>query len=589
MFKCFNIKNSGFTLIETIIAIGIFMIIAVSVYFSYANLLDIFSASYLNLTALSALDNELEIIRNMSYTDVGIQGGSPAGVIMSPKNITYGNVPFVVNTTVRNIDDPFDGLQGGNPNDLAPADYKLVEIEIICPTCPKFIPAKATTTIAPPGLETVTKKGTLIIKVLNASGQPIAGAGVSVINKKVSPNININELTDSAGVLKLVDIATSSAGYAIVITKSGYSTDRTYPPGDPVNPNPLKPDATVLAQKITEMSFVIDKISALVMRTQNIFCAGIGNIDFLQTGQKLIGTNPNVLKYSVSHATNTSGNLTIGGLEFDAYNFQNQDTDYEVSGFDPITPIAVDPDSTYNLTWLLAVKNPSALIVTVRDKNGQFLNDAHVSLAKSGFSAEKDTGRKFLINTDWSNGQYNSKSTNMETGNPAGELSLKLIGSHYASMSDEWLESQTIDFGTSSTIFYNLVWNPVSQPNQASLKIQIATNNDNNTWNFIGLDGTGNSYYTTSNVQIHSSHNGNRYLRYKIILRTENENYTSSLQDLSLYFHSSCVLDGQVYYDGLSQATYRITIQKSGFKTFTDTGVKLDSNWKDYRAILTPQ
>src|SRR5438046_1409722 len=115
----------GFTLVETLMAIAIFAIIAVGIYFSYTNLLDIFSASYLNMTALTALDSELETIRNMPYSNVGEVGGSPAGVIVSPKNLTYSSVPFVVTTTVRNIDDPYDGTQGGNPNDTAPADYKL--------------------------------------------------------------------------------------------------------------------------------------------------------------------------------------------------------------------------------------------------------------------------------------------------------------------------------------------------------------------------------------------------------------------------------------------------------------------------------
>src|SRR3989344_2741689 len=339
--------SAGFTLVETIIAIGIFMIIAVGIYFSYANLLEIFSASYLNLTALSALDSELEVIRNMPYASVGTQGGVPTGIILSSKNLTYGNIPFIVNTVVRNVDDPFDGIQGGNPNDTAPADYKLVEVEITCPTCPRFIPTKITITISPIGLETITNNGTLVVKVFNASGQPVIGANVSVINNSVSPAVNLSDVTDSSGILKLVDVAPSSAGYAITVSRVGYSSDRTYAIGDPLNPNPLKPNATVLSQQTTEISFVIDQVSTLVMRTQNKFCAGVGNIDFLQTGQKLIGTNPDVLKYSVTNATNSSGNRAVTGLEFDTYDFKNQDASYEVSGFSPVMPIAVNPNGTY--------------------------------------------------------------------------------------------------------------------------------------------------------------------------------------------------------------------------------------------------
>ena len=195
-------NNRGFTLIETLIAITILAIVSTAIYFSYSNVLEIFSASYLNLTALSLLDSELELIRNMPYTDVGVQGGVPAGVIAAAKNINYSNIDFVVKTAIRNIDDSFDGTQGGSPNDTAPADYKLVELEITCPTCPRFIPARATTTVAPQGLETVTNNGTLIIRAIDASGQPVVEASVLVINNSISPAININDVTDSSGFFK---------------------------------------------------------------------------------------------------------------------------------------------------------------------------------------------------------------------------------------------------------------------------------------------------------------------------------------------------------------------------------------------------
>lgn len=583
--------NKGFTLVETLIALGIFAIVATALYFAYANVLDIFGASYLNLTALGAMDNELEIIRNMAYKDVGIQNGTPAGKLLAEKNITFGNTPFTVKTVVRNIDDPFDGTQGGVPDDTAPADYKLVEIEINCSDCPRFIPARTTTTVAPPGLETVTNKGTLIIKAFNASGQPISGANVSVVNNLVSPAINLNDVTDASGILKLVDTATSSAGYAITVTKSGYSSDQTYLPGAPANPNPLKPYASVFEQQITQISFVIDQVSTLNMKTQNNLCVGVGNVDFLQTGQKLIGTNPNVVKYSVTHVTNASGDKAVTGLEFDTYSFKNQDVPYEVSGFTPLMPIAVDPNGTYSLTWLMEPKTSSAIVVTAKNQSNQLINDAKVTLTKSGFSEEKYTGRRFFTHTDWSGNQHDSKSVNMDELSPAGELHILQVGGKYASMSDEWLTSQTVNFGTASTAFFNLTWNPTSQPAQAgvnSLKIQIAANNDNVTWNFIGPDGTGNSYYTSSNAQIHSSHNGKRYLRYKIILRTEDELVTPKLEDLTINFRSSCVSNGQAYFSGLSQATYTVTIEKSGYQTFTDTAVVVDENWEDYRATLTP-
>lgn len=581
--------NKGFTLIEALIAVCIFAIVATGIYFSYANLLEIFSASYLNLTAVSALDSELEVVRNMSYSDLGIQGGSPSGVLSAEKDLIYGNIPFVVRTSVRNIDDPYDGIQGGTPNDISPADYKLVEVEITCPTCPRFIPTKATTTVAPQGLETVTNRGTLIIKAFNASGIPIVGANVSIVNNQVTPTININDVTDSEGILRLVDIATSSAGYAITVTRAGYSTDRTYPPGSPTNPNPLKPYLTVLEQQTTEASFVIDQVSTLSVRSQDKFCSGVGNVDFIQTGQKLIGTNPSVLKYSVTNNTNSLGSRTVSNLEFDAYSFRNLDTVYEVSGFSPANVLAVDPNGTYSLTWLMEPRTPSSIVVTVTDENGQLVNDAKVTLSRTGYSDDEYTGVKLFSETDWSGGQYTQKTERLSTISPAGELTISLIDGKYATMSDEFLISETINMGTSDTDFNKLYFNPLSQPAQTTMRVQLASNNDNASWNFVGPDGTSNTYYTVNETQIHSGHDGDRYLRYKVILRTEGDSVTPSFNDIGFSFSSACIPDGQGYFSGLSQSTYTITVEKIGFQTFTDTMVVVDENWEDYRVILQPQ
>jgi len=53
-----------------------------------------------------------------------------------------------------------------------------------------------------------------------------------------------------------------------------------------------------------------------------------------------------------------------------------------------------------------------------------------------------------------------------------------------------------------------------------AIRFQIATNNDNATWNYIGPDGTVNTYYTTSGSDISTQHYGKRYLRYRIYLST---------------------------------------------------------------------
>ncbi|MBI2065409.1 MAG: prepilin-type N-terminal cleavage/methylation domain-containing protein [Candidatus Yanofskybacteria bacterium] len=582
------IKNSGFTLVETLIAIGIFAIISVAIYSSYSNVLDIVIASQINSTGLTIIANELETVRNIRYDDVGIQGGAPAGIIPPEKNINFSGIGFTLSTTVRNVDDPFDGVLGGSPNDTAPADYKIVEMELSCTDCLRFIPIKTTTTIAPVNLESASRNGNLFINVINASGQPVSQANVSVTNSLVSPAININDVTNNGGQLQLVDIATSSLGYQITVSKSGYSVDRTYKPGLVENPNPVKPHATVSEQQVTVITFGIDRLSVQDLNTRDKFCRAVPSVDFNQRGDKLIGVDPDVFKYSVTDSTGVSGSKA-SNLEWDTYILQNSDTDYDLAGSSLLSPFSVNAGTDYTVNWLMEPRNGSSLLVAIEDGGGQFIDGASMSLVKAEFSDTKISGHNYLDQTDWSNGKFSQKSQNIEEANPVGELRLKQIDGKYASMSWEWLESSTFDLGTLAD-FYKLKWNPSGQPSETgvdSLKFQIATNNDNSTWDYIGPDGTSATYYTNSDSVIYAGHNGDRYLRYKVYLFTENQAYTPRLEGMSIEFSSSCIPSGQSFFSGLTSGIYILTVKKSGYQTYT-ASIDMGSSWQEHRAILVP-
>ncbi len=561
------------------------------IYFSYSNILDVIISSQANNVALSVMDNELEIIRNMKYEDVGIQGGAPAGKLLAEKTVQQSGASFLVKTYVRNVDDPFDGTIGGTPNDLAPADYRLVELELTCPTCPRFSTRRVTTQVAPFNLESSSKNGSLFINIFDSSGKPMSGANVHVVNNGVNPAININDTSNVSGMLQLVDIATSSVKYEITVTKPGYSSDKTYAPGDPANPHPLKPHATVAKQQLTQISFAIDKVSTLNLKTADPMCAAVPNIAYSLNGAKLIGTDPDVLKYSTTSATDSSGAKTINNLEWDTYSLQNLDSQYDISAMSLLSPLIVNPDISYNQTWVMSPKNPSALLVVVQDSTGNLINNASVGLTKSGFDQTILSGHRFVTHTSWT-GSLNttSKTTNLETDNPSGQITVKFINNKYATSSEE-LISSTIDFGTANINFYKLSWNPTSQPPGAganSLKLQIATNNDNLTWNFVGPDGTLSTYYTSSDTQIGAIHNNNRYLRYKVYMQTLNNQFTPQLNDLSIEFYSNCTLDGQTYFSGLTSGIYTLNIQKAGYQAFTDSAININSSWKMYKATLIP-
>jgi len=67
-----------------------------------------------------------------------------------------------------------------------------------------------------------------------------------------------------------------------------------------------------------------------------------------------------------------------------------------------------------------------------------------------------------------------------------------------------------------------------------ALRFQVAANNDNATWNFVGPDGTNSTYFTTSGSLLPSLLSGNRYFKYKAYLKTANNQFTPIVQEVAL-------------------------------------------------------
>jgi hypothetical protein len=96
------------------------------------------------------------------------------------------------------------------------------------------------------------------------------------------------------------------------------------------------------------------------------------------------------------------------------------------------------------------------------------------------------------------------------------------------------LESSSHDCGHAAD-FDRLYWD--SQiPSSTELKFQIATNNDNATWNFVGPDGNPATFYQTSGINIWSGHNGNRYIKYEAYFSTADTSQTPQLEEVRITY-----------------------------------------------------
>ncbi|MDP3986332.1 MAG: prepilin-type N-terminal cleavage/methylation domain-containing protein [Candidatus Veblenbacteria bacterium] len=592
-------RARGITLIETLVGIAIFVVIAGGLYSTYIQLIKLTKVVRLRVAATAIANQYQEIARNLTYADVGIPGGIPTGVLPASQVASRDGATFTARYTVRNVDDPFDGTIGGNPNDTSPADYKLVMVEVSCMSCdaPGVLAATATH-LSPKNLETSTNNGALFIQVIDADGQPVAVADVHVENTTLIPPVSFDETTNNDGLLQLVDVPPALESYRIIASKAGYSTERTYAPNDPLVINPIKLDATVIIQQVTQITFTIDKVSQLNVASITSTCSAIPSLDFHLQGTKLIGMLPDIYKYDQALVTDGNGLLTLNNMEWDAYNPTLTDADYDLLGTIPLLPLNLAPDTTQDLRFVVQPSNPHSFLVIVRDIGTQLpLSGASVHLTKPSYDETLLTNRGYFRQTSWKDGpgqddfvnseMYFSDDSNIDINKPVGEVKLKKTGNTHAPSGE--LISSTFDAGT-ATNFATIEWQPGDQPPESGatpIRFQIATNNDNTTWNFQGPDGTDSTYYMVTGETISAAHNGDRYLRYKLFLSTEDDGHTPNLADVAITFVSSCIPPGQAFFTGLTSATYDLEVSLTGYEIST-TSADLSPAWTSATIDLIP-
>jgi hypothetical protein len=188
-----------------------------------------------------------------------------------------------------------------------------------------------------------------------------------------------------------VDAITGTNAYNITVTKAGYSSDQTYPSGGVAGPNPVKPNATVVARLVTQISFSIDTLSSLNVSSVNSSCAPLPSIPFTLSGAKLIGT-PSVLKYTQAFTTDSTSSKNIPNLEWDSYSISTSGNTYDVVGTIPISPLSINPNETKSIQFMAVPHSNRALLISVKNSSGTVIEDGTtVRLQKSGFDQTKTT------------------------------------------------------------------------------------------------------------------------------------------------------------------------------------------------------
>lgn len=399
-----NRKTAGFTLIEALTLLFLFSVITSSFYSAWSlgtqHMLD--ARNRLGATALA--NQKMEMVRSLDYDIIGTKSwsgsawvyGIPGGDILEDETVSASNASYEVHTSVEYVDDPYDGTFGGDPDDVAPTDYKSVRIAVSWGFGGSMHEVVTFTTVVPEGVESASNTGVLSINVLDATGSGISGATVRVVNTGLG--VDFTDITDVTGNLMRLGAAPDDQDYEIIVTKAGHYGIRTYPAPPASSFDPLNLHASVVVASINQKSLVMDEEADITIETEDPFGTAIPDIGFALKGGQQLGTvvlpslpDP-VYAFSLTDDTGGSGSISYPDESHGQYVFTLDagETGYEIfhtsdSVAEREEKIDVLPGEAKTATIVLLDKTLGSLLVTVSDSvTGAGISGASVRVTNAG-------------------------------------------------------------------------------------------------------------------------------------------------------------------------------------------------------------
>ena len=418
-------RESGFTLLESIISFTILVTVIVAVTQLFTFDLTSINIAKTRALGLAIATQQMEYLRDLPYNSLSTQFGAiyPPGNIADDSYQVVDNIKFHVHTVIEYYDDPYDGNAAGTipgkPKDLYPYDYKLVQIYVYINSSGTKV-ASLTTSIAAKAAETASNTGILSIKVNDANGNPVNDATVTITNPNPTPAVNITTTTDETGSVVIPVLPPdSNHGYHVVVSKAGYSSSWTspYTSGSQV---PTIPDLNVLAQQITSQTFAIDLVSSLTVHVVDTGGNPENDQSVTITGAKTLYTNPTVYKYQTTKTTDNSGNISLTNMEWESYSFSVPNGKYIVSTV-PYQPSALSPNTSLTVTLTITGSSSYPTITSV-SPTSDATGTSSVSLTITGTNLKNAT---FYLSQA---GQANIVATGLSSSSTSLSGNLSLTG-----------------------------------------------------------------------------------------------------------------------------------------------------------------
>jgi hypothetical protein len=260
-FKVYSLKSKvdSFTLIEVLVGVFLILIVFLGIFGAYQLGFKVIGLSKNKITATAILNGEIEKIRNLPYESVGVQGQFPDGVLEPVSTLTFNNIQYQIERRVDFAVDSADGI--ASPDDDCPNDYKKAEIKV---SWSGVLAGQisASTDIAPENLtqECGTGGGILSVSAFDAQGLMVPSPLIEIKDPVTDQTLKTATPLEGKHYFSL-----PADTYKIVVSKTGYSSERTY--GTEEIATPENPHSIVLDGQLTETSFSIDKLSSISVDT----------------------------------------------------------------------------------------------------------------------------------------------------------------------------------------------------------------------------------------------------------------------------------------------------------------------------------
>lgn len=300
--------EEGYTIVELVIALFVIGIVAISVLQLFTALVNSALVAKKKSIALSLATNQMEYLKSLPYNNLAVVGGSIVATNPLPASVTINNSGFSykVETAISYADDAFDGC-GSYPTqqlkeqycrnypppssmsgvtDSNPADYKIVNVKV--KDAKGNLLADIDTQVSARVAETASNTGAIFVRVIDANGNPIAGANAHVYNSTTTPVVDVNDSTDNSGMAIFYGLPPDNAAdFRVDASYSGYSSLSTIPNSGSLTAT--FPNVKLLSQSSSYVTLQLKPMTAksLVVEALNTGGTPIANMKiYLKGGYK---------------------------------------------------------------------------------------------------------------------------------------------------------------------------------------------------------------------------------------------------------------------------------------------------------------